>query len=445
MEKEKLAVFSIIGRGRQRKDKTRGYEQTKYVFNPGSKENAYETKETAFFGISLYEYLSKKLNDVPEKFVILGTNKSAWSELVSLIPEEKQGELSTITLYDKLYNQENDDSSFVSKETLQEWEGLLREFVPSIRLYIIEPLDFYTYVDIILKEIDDNSTYKLVFDCTHGYRYIPIVFSYAVMLAKKLRKVQQIRFFYGAFEMKEYYDFPENTSPVVEIDAVNHFIELIEATSIYNVSGYFPNILSLIGIPDTNETYFKLEMNQNPRTEIIKISNNLGTISNTHKHFYIREISGKLLRDFQELANQEKVYMRLFKRAKFFFEHYNYLKALTLIFESTVMVFTDAYGIKKDYLSYETRSEARKKMRQEIKNILYYDKPERNILIKEKQEAESLKILEAVRNSAAHGSIPHVNQKYLVNEKEFKKLFTSACTTFEKMVERLKKSRQLQN
>jgi hypothetical protein len=109
------------------------------------------------------------------------------------------------------------------------------------------------------------------------------------------------------------------------------------------------------------------------------------------------------------------------------------------------MVFTDAYGIKKDYLSYETRSEARKKMHQEIKNILYYDKPERNILIKEKQEAESLKILEAVRNSAAHGSIPHVNQKYLVNEKEFEKLFTSACTTFEKMVERLKKSRQIQN
>jgi len=199
MEKEKLAVFSIIGRGRQRKDKTRGYEQTKYVFNPGSKENAYETKETAFFGISLYEYLSKKLNNVPEKFVILGTNKSAWSELVSLIPEEKQGELSTIALYDKLYNQENDDSSFVSKETLQEWEGLLKEFVPSIRLYIIEPLDFYTYVDIILKEIDDNSTYNLVFDCTHGYRYIPIVFSYAVMLAKKLWKVQQIRFFLRCF------------------------------------------------------------------------------------------------------------------------------------------------------------------------------------------------------------------------------------------------------
>ncbi|WP_448374517.1 TIGR02221 family CRISPR-associated protein [Fervidobacterium sp.] len=263
MGKENLAIFSIIGRGRQRKDKTRGYEQTKYVFNPDSKENSYETKETAFFGIALYEYLSKKLNNVPEKFVILGTNKSAWSELLSLIPEEKQGELSTITLYDKLYNQENDENSSVSKETLEEWERLLREFIPSIRLYIIEPLDFYTYVDIILKEIDDNSTYKLVFDCTHGYRYIPIVFSYAVILAKKLRKVQQIRFFYGAFEMKEYYNIPEKTSPVVEIDAVNHLIELIEATSIYNVSGYFPNILSLIGIPDTNETYFKLEMNQN--------------------------------------------------------------------------------------------------------------------------------------------------------------------------------------
>jgi hypothetical protein len=59
MEKEKLAVFSIIGRGRQRKDKTRGYEQTKYVFNPGSKENAYETKETAFLGFRFTNTLAK--------------------------------------------------------------------------------------------------------------------------------------------------------------------------------------------------------------------------------------------------------------------------------------------------------------------------------------------------------------------------------------------------
>ncbi|WP_448374516.1 hypothetical protein [Fervidobacterium sp.] len=108
------------------------------------------------------------------------------------------------------------------------------------------------------------------------------------------------------------------------------------------------------------------------------------------------------------------------------------------------MVFIDAYGTKKDYLSYEVRSHARKKMHQEMDNIRK-NKPEENILIKEENEAEVLKILESVRNSAAHGSTPHVDQKYLSNEKEFKKLFTSLCTTFEKMVERLKKAGQLQN
>lgn len=126
MQKENWVLISIIGKGQERRDGARGYEKTRYVFNAKS-ENEYITKETAFFDIGLLEYLKdvEKLNI--DKFIVVGTAKSAWSELLMVIPPEEQQSESISDLYLKVYDQESakDEEQGVSEEVSNEWEMTL--------------------------------------------------------------------------------------------------------------------------------------------------------------------------------------------------------------------------------------------------------------------------------------------------------------------------------
>lgn len=142
--------------------------------------------------------------------------------------------------------------------------------MPILRLYRVKPLDFKVYLGIILKKLEPQKKYNVVFDCTHGFRYIPIVFSYALMFSKYLRNIDNIRIFYGAFEMKNYFLLRENYSPAIEVGFVNEAVKLIESMSTFENSGYFSPLLDCIGIENIEETYFKIEMNRQPRSEVEK-------------------------------------------------------------------------------------------------------------------------------------------------------------------------------
>lgn len=425
-------LISVIGRGQLRKDQTIGYEQTEYVFNINKKESErYTASKTAFFGIALYEYLANKEKIKVDKFIIIGTDKSAWSELYQVLPEDAQNMEEVTEKFLKVYEAEK---SGISEEMLSEWQDFLRKYLPGLKLYKIYPLDLDSGIDIILNELEENKEYNVIFDITHAFRNIPIAFSYGIMLLKYLRKINNVRMFYGARDMTQYFPQLSNSqSPVVEVSFVDKIAKMIEAMAAFENSGYFVPVLSQLGLGDREKTYFKIETNRPLRKEIDEIVEALEGKLDTCGRAYEREIIEIMKNEFSDMSEQRKLFQRMYKRAQFFYERKQYLKALILLYEATIVLFADVYNIK-DNMNYNSREKARKKLIGEIKNA--EKTPELNKLIEDQHDGKILQQLEYVRNAAVHGSSPQGNQNYLEQINSFKELFDSALKVFEKMLRR---------
>lgn len=290
-----------------------------------------------------------------------------------------------------------------------------------------------------MQELDKDGDYNIIFDMTHAFRNIPVVFSYGIMLLKYLRKINSVRIFYGAHDMINYFsDLVSGQSPVIEIPLIDKLVRLIESMATFQNSGYFVPLLEQIGFGDREKTYFKLEMNRQPRREIEEIIKEFENKQEAVKHAFEKEIVEIMYKEFCEMNRQEKLYQRMYKRSKFFYERRQYLKALVLLYEAIIVLFADVYNIK-DNMNYDAREKARDKLFLEIKNIKN-KKSDLNKLIKEQDEADTVKELEYVRNAAVHGSSPRGNQEYLENVEKFKILLNSAINLFEKMLKRRSES-----
>ncbi|WPX08747.1 TIGR02221 family CRISPR-associated protein [Anaerocellum danielii] len=428
----KNILISAIGKGTiDRNGNSIGYRKTEYIFEPGTQKE-YICRQTAFFGVALYEYLTQRQKLQIDKFIIFGTEKSAWSELLYLVPDNCQSDEKLLEIYSHLYDLENSHGKAVTCDDLKKWQEYLQKYISNIKLEIIDPLDSRAYMDAILKELEKDEEYNIIYDCTHAFRHIPIIFTYVLMLSKYLRKVKDIRLFYGAYEMKSLYSYPEGKSPAIEIGFVNEAVSLIESLASFENSGYFPDLLEALCRQRFETTYFKLEMNRQPKREIKAIIEMLEDKKRLSSNAYLKELSDYLLEEFSDINNRSRLHLRMYKRSQFFFERNQYLKALVLLYESFIILFADVYRFNN--MDYDSREKSRKKVLDEIENL---DKnPSLNKLFKSKDEAKLFKTLEYVRNAAVHGSAPRCDQNYLENIDQFKQLFSSASNLFERLVQR---------
>ena len=411
MSKNKTAniLISVIGKGRLKKDQTVGYEQTEYVFNP-DKSKKYIATRTAFFGIALYEYLNEVENMQIDKFILIGTDQSAWSELYQILPHDVQNSEDITAMCLKVYEEEKKG---IQDNTLSAWQNTLTKYVPQLKFYKIKPLELGRGIDILLEELDKDGDYNVIFDMTHAFRNIPVVFSYGIMLLKYLRRINSIRIFYGAHDMPGYFSgLEDGQSPVIEIPFIDKLVRLIESMATFQNSGYFVPLLEQIGLGDREKTYFKLEMNRQPRREIEEIIKGLEDKQKMVDHSFEKEIVEIMYKEFSEMNRQEKLFQRMYKRSQFFYERRQYLKALILLYEAIIVLFAEVYNIK-DNMNYDAREEARNKLKLEIKNVVF--DPDSNKLIKDQDEARTVEELEYLRNAAVHGSSPRGNQDYLEN------------------------------
>lgn len=432
MSKNKTAniLISVIGKGQLKKDQTVGYDQTEYVFNP-DKSKKYVATRTAFFGSALYEYLNKVEKMQIDKFILIGTDQSAWSELYQILPQDIQNSEEITAMCLKVYEEEKKG---IQDNTLSAWQNTLTKYVPQLKFYKIKPLELGRGIDILLEELDKDIEYNIIFDMTHAFRNIPVVFSYGIMLLKYLRRINSVRIFYGARDMRGYFSGLENgQSPVIEIPFIDKLVRLIESMATFQNSGYFVPLLKQIGLDNRKNTYFKLEMNRQPRKEIEEIIKELEDKQKTVEHSFEKEIVEIMYKEFSEMNRQEKLFQRMYKRSQFFYERRQYLKALILLYEAIIVLFADVYKIR-DNMDYDAREEAREKLKLEIEKVV--SNPDSNKLIRNQDEAGTIKELEYLRNAAVHGSSPRGNQDYLENVEKFRILLELAMNLFEKMLKR---------
>lgn len=388
-------IISLIGAGRKEENnKSGGYIRTKYKFNDGFEF------ETAVFGSALYHYLQNKINI--DRWYILGTEKSAWSELLFALPKESYNLL--VELWFKIKDTEVEGISY---ELLKEWESALSQEIKNINLTLINPLDYKAFVNFLIEALPDDEDLNIILDITHGYRFMPLILSFALMYIKNFKKINSIKLYYGALDMKK-----EEYAPVLEIDFINELFKLATSYELYKNSGYFVEILNNLGIENTENIYFQIELNHRPMKKLKEIIKGLKEIKEEHKKI----CANNIINDLSPIVHKEYLEERMIERAKYFFEKKQYLKSLTLLYEALCNAILIKSGIK-DVNKVTNR-------RQKVKEVL--------TKVLNKEQIEIFEDLDKTRNGAVHGNIKEA-QLYIENFDRFSELFRKSIELFEEI------------
>jgi len=397
-----VVLISLIGKGKQSSG-VRGYEKASYYFKYTG-----ERIDTSLFGSAVYKTLLKQGCEV-DKWLIFGTQNSNWSDVLFAVDAAHQDEFTE--LYCKVYDEENKG---ISDSTLDEWQVALCRRVPGIRLIKVDPLDYKVYINHMLQEMPDKNV-DVVLDITHGFRHMPVIIAFSMMLLKYLKNITNISMYYGAFDMK---DHPRSKDPVpvLKIDFINELVAFTENIAVFNNSSYFVGLLDLLGIANTEQTYFRLDMNRQPRKQLQEINRKLDMVvqDNDYRRWIALLLKSKLSPLLADYLDE-----RMIERAKFFFDRKQYLKALILLYEGIILLVGRKY-CGKSSLNYEDRNEFRN-----------YIKAHKDEIFGSEEKRETFEQLEYTRNAAVHGSDTKGVQQYVEQLNDFKALFEQGLSLYE--------------
>lgn len=410
MGEKKMVVCSFIGAGKRLKDR-KGYEKTEYYF----KESDIVVK-TSFFGIGLIKNVLCQKEKI-DKWIIIGTPTSSWSEIIEVV--DKNLDEETENVYEEVYNEEEKG---VSKKLLKKWEILISKYIPSVnhlRFYSVNSTDYEVYPLILLNELETAKRYDIVFDLTHAFRHMPIIFAFSLMFVKNLRDIDNIDIYYGAFEMKGQ-DSGLPYTPVLKLEFVNELSKMTEAVALYKYSGYFSMLLEILGYKsrEADKLYFLLEMNRPARKEIEDLLKFLNGNS-LNKNDYMEEVADILKKDFEKIAKMKYLYERMFEKSIVFYEKNQYFKALILLYEAIIAKVIKLKNLGNP-MDYEVRDKAKKLIRSgEIKEI----------------DKEVFEKLAEIRNAAVHATEEY-NNDYLHSKEDFEEFFEKCSKLFGEISER---------
>ncbi|MCM8901259.1 TIGR02221 family CRISPR-associated protein [Caldicoprobacter algeriensis] len=406
---ENVVLISLIGKG---KIEENGYRKAGYYFKETD-----EVVHTSFFGAALYKVL-KKLGYKINQWLIFGTRHSNWSELISALEMngENAGEAdSLIEWYLKVYEEEQKG---ISDDILYRWEALLSNKIPGVRLLTVDPLDYEIYINTLLKEFTDERC-RVVLDITHAYRHMPVIIAFSMMVLKYVKNISGVTVYYGALDMGKFVDdIPADSVPVLKIDLIAELVSMAESLATFNNSGYFVDLLSLLGIEGTERTYFWLEMNRQPRSQLVQITKELQSLSGGND--YKASIAGYLNKQLKPLLSPT-LDGRMVERAKLFFSKKQYLKAIILLYEGIIIGIGRKYGFG-DYLHYDAREGIRKFIKDNDYSL--FTDTQKEIYYK----------LEYTRNAAVHGSQARGTQDTVEQLNTFEQLFKEALKLYEDII-----------
>ncbi|SHK20601.1 CRISPR-associated DxTHG motif protein [Anaerobranca californiensis DSM 14826] len=262
----------------------------------------------------------------------------------------------------------------------------------------------------MLKELSPEGEYNVILDMTHGFRTMPTVMSFSIMLVQTLRKIENIDIYYGAFDMMD----SLGRTPVLKIDFVNKLSKFTQALSIYQNTGYFVQLLKEVDYPEDRgkDLHFKLEMNRRVKKQVEEIINHLDSFSD-----YRREICLPLKKDLENVIKTKRLHGRMIEKAKKLFEQKQYLKALILLYEGLILCGNDIFNKNKEI----KHKDEQLNIRNEIKK--YFDKQGLE------NYSKDLQTITEVRNSVVHGN--DKQQQYLENENKFIQLFNKGIEIYE--------------
>jgi len=371
----KTVLVSFLGTGGRAKGEKKEYSKTVYRLPSGEKV------ETKLITSVLFNYLK------PDKLIIIGTPQSVWSELEELSPSlEETPEYEEI--FEQVWGKKN-----VDFDSLKRWEEAISKTLnKEISLCLVDEAEEEEIVKALNEEIPENTS--LYLDITHAFRHFPLVAAFFIPTLRYLKNLRDVKLIYGKYA-KENEKLP---SEVIFLDIAGKLVNLLEAVALVKNTGNFEKFASILGEKELEKLYLRVETNRPLRDrEIGRIKEKLEETLN--RDILTSIASSVLKKDVIPYLEADSIEERMAKRALFFAERKQFLKAYTLMIESIILLSSKVFQIK-DLKYSHNRFET-----------IYNNLPA--------PYREYYKTINTIRNAIAHGDINlHDKTKITLSKEE---------------------------
>jgi len=406
------SVISFLGTGQKIQPQEARSEYRKTIYRFTLSDGGHFDRETSLFGTALVEYL-RHIGVEIDRWVVLGTSASLWSELIRIIPDQDAiGEEEYCRIDDRVIARN------VDLESLQKWEQILNEHARPLQLRLCligEALDPQSQQQIA-RALFDNVPHgnDVIFDISHGFRHMPVIATFVISLMRWTHGVKNVRFFSGVFEARQ-----GDITPVIELPICQQLVEDTEAAAILKLTGNYAPVAQCLGV-DAEESWFLENTNQlhTARSKAQSLAKQAIQAADAVG----RELQ-RLLRERLEWTKQGSFAERVRQSAVEALDHGDYFRAAVLMYEALLIAAAKILNLSGDPLAYDLRQQGGT----ELFNRLGGD------------ARELLTDLQHARNSCAHGSrSPRSRVQHIMQSPEaFRELIKKASELFDRLPELL--------
>ncbi len=338
--------------GRAFPDTPQGYRDAQYQFK------GEEPRKANFFSIALREYLNDNGRS-PERWLILGTDKSIWDALYQAVPEHKRDEPFKEVL------EEVADAAregVTSQDLLDRWGAQLSRL---LKIEVVccltgnaeeesEQTKVWSAMEQHVKQGDE-----VIFDITHSLRHFAVISTFSVMLLRELRGIENVDFYYGALELTS-----GEISHVIHIPICEQLSKASQAIATHKLTGDFRSLGQCLKVSTNFDDRLEKvayadelnrpeeELAQQLLDEMPNAQNFLGDVLKPRLKQSLEWVAGKGLdRQYRQKAQAA-------------FDCGQYFKAIAYLYEAMLMA--QMYFLnkeRKDYLDHGQREIARKDLK----------------------------------------------------------------------------------
>ena len=402
-------LVSFLGAARRQgeaKDPSNlGYRTACYRFPAEAHHPAVEVR-TPLFGAALLRRL-RELGRAPDCWLILGSDQSMWDALAEAVPEAERQRIPRELLAEvgRAFRIEDARPPEDPDALLERWRAAVEPAIGTRcltqRIGTGDGDKSWEALWLALRRVcgrqrqpgtpgDESPRIDLVLDVTNGLRHQPVVAAFMVMLLRRLYRIGRVDLCYGALELRDERD----VAPVFFLPQSTRLLEATEALATLQYTANFGPLADCLDLPPTaskniDAVAFKDETGQEARAEAEAAARSLDEITPD-------AIDAELLPWLQmplRWVAGKSLARRMGEKARFAFQHEQYLKAVVLLYEAFAVAGVHRIPDLHDEANYKDRQDALSRLRSDPALLSY-------------NEQLLLQDLAALRNAIVHGTPP---------------------------------------
>ena len=364
--------------GKARKTDGGEYQEAHYDFDG-------VIKKTQFFGLALTEVIR------PKQLFVLGTPGSMWDVFLLDLPENEH----FAALFSALTDAVENDS--VNQTLLDSFQGLLSQKLDldcqlKIIPYGINETEQVDILNIMADGVDLGASVAV--DITHGLRHLPMLGFLSAMYLQTARQAKIVGIYYGAFERKE-----NGITPVIKLEGLLKIADWISALHGFDNTGDiapFAPLLEDEGVKPETASLLKTAAFYEGVLNISQAGNHLSTFTKKTENGLpdgIASLFADSLKERISWKNDNSLYQRQRKQAKFYLKQGDYLRATLLGYEAIITGYMEKHKVSDKVLDYVEREKNKGLLESELKSL-------------NQEYKVKYYLLRSIRNVLAHSNQP---------------------------------------